>query len=202
MSRWWKRTITVFAASSLLAACGGQTSGLDDNGGVVQSDDGKADEIGGFEAPETLVPGASRRLASNIVGADVGKTFGTDDDHVPYPDTYWPFTEEGTDATWNGGDGPITKFMKLADPANVKAAHDWEHNNHGPAVPGVAGWWGHCPGWTGASMANAPIKHAVNAKFDGGACVCLDVECLEAALKDLGPCWEVAGQPAHPLEDA
>jgi hypothetical protein len=38
--------------------------------------------------------------------------------------------------------------------------------------------------------------------FDGGACVCLDVECLEAALKDLGPCWEVAGQPAHPLEDA
>ena len=57
-----------------------------------------------YEAPETLVPGASRRLASNIVGADVGKTFGTDDAHVPYPDTYWPFTDDGIDATWNGGD--------------------------------------------------------------------------------------------------
>jgi hypothetical protein len=39
--------------------------------------------------------------------------------------------------------------------------------------------------------------------FEGGGCVCLDVECLEAALKDLGPCWEIAGKAAHPpLEDA
>jgi hypothetical protein len=44
---------------------------------------------------------------------------------------------------------------------------------------------------------------AVMLHFSGGACVCLDVECLEAALKDLGPCWEIAGQAAHPpLEDA
>ena len=113
MNRWWKKTFTVFAASGLLAACGGEaTQALDDNGGVVQDDDGKADAIGGYEAPETLVPGASRRLASNIVGADVGKTFGTDDDHVPYPDTYWPFTDDGVDATWNGGDSPAAFPMR------------------------------------------------------------------------------------------
>jgi transglutaminase elicitor len=192
MTRWWKRTFTMFAASSMLAACGGQAISNDetiDNGGdVVMSDDGKLDAIGGYEAPETLVPGASRRLASNIVGADVGKTFGTDDDHVPYPDTYWPFTDEGADATWNGGDGPITKFMKLVDAAQVKAAHDWEHNNHGPAVPGVAGWWGHCPGWTGASMANAPIKHAVNAKLVNGAfaaCTAGSAGCTKFEIADI-----------------
>ncbi|MGZ3429046.1 MAG: hypothetical protein ACXVCV_20480, partial [Polyangia bacterium] len=62
MSRLWKKTFTMFAASSMLAACGGQaTSALDDdNGGVVQDDDGKQDAIGGYEAPETLVAGASR----------------------------------------------------------------------------------------------------------------------------------------------
>jgi hypothetical protein len=50
--------------------------------------------------------------------------------------------------------------------------------------------------------ADAPAG-SVMLHFDGGACVCLDVECLEAALKDLGPCWEIAGRPAHPpLEDA
>lgn len=171
MNRWLKRTFTMFAASTVLAACGGQTTSAGGDNGVVQHDDGKADAIGGFEAPETLVPGASRRLAANIVGEDVGKSFGTDDAHVPYPDTYWPFTDEGSDARWNGGDSPVEKLMKLADATNLQAAKDWEHNNHGSGVPGVAGWWGHCPGWTGASMANAPIQHAVNAKLDGGAFV-------------------------------
>jgi len=189
MSRWWKTTFTVFATSSMLAACGGQaTQALDDGNGVVQDDDGKEDAIGSYEAPETLVAGASRRLASNIVGADVGKTFGTDDSHVPYPDTYWPFTDEGIDATWNGGDSPVEKFMKLADATNLKAAKDWEHNNHGNGVPGVGGWWGHCPGWTGAAMANAPIKHAVDAKFDGGkfvACTAGSAGCTKFEIGDI-----------------
>jgi len=189
MNRWWKRTFTVFAASSMLAACGGEaTQALDDNGGVVQDDDGKADAIGGYEAPETLVPGASRRLAANIVGSDVGKTFGTDDNHVPYPDTYWPFTDEGVDAAWDGGDSPVDKYMKLADAANLKAAKDWEHNNHGNGVPGVGSWWGHCPGWTGAAMANAPIEHAVNAKFSGGkfvACTAGSAGCTKFEIGDI-----------------
>ena len=56
--------------------------------------------------PRRWCAGASRRLAANIVGADVGKTFGTDDAHVPYPDTYWPFTDEGVDATGTAATRP------------------------------------------------------------------------------------------------
>ncbi|MDJ1157961.1 DUF2948 family protein [Chelatococcus sp. SYSU_G07232] len=37
--------------------------------------------------------------------------------------------------------------------------------------------------------------------FSGGAAVRLDVECIEAQLKDLGPAWEAAGRPAHPSTD-
>ena len=160
----------------------------DDAGGVVQNDDGKEDAIGNYEAPETLVPGASRRLASNIVGADVGKSFGTDDAHVPYPDTYWPFTDDGIDAAWHGGDPPLEKFMKLADASNLQRAKEWEHDNHGNGVSGAGGWWGQCLGWTGAAMANAPIKHAVNAKFDGGqfvSCTAGSTGCTKLEIGDL-----------------
>src|SRR5262249_36322685 len=75
MLRQSKTTMMMLAASGMLSACVAQpmNDDADDAGGVVQSDDGKEDAIGNYEAPETLVPGASRRLASNIVGADVGK---------------------------------------------------------------------------------------------------------------------------------
>ena len=72
--------------------------------------------------------------------------------------------------------------MKLADAANLKAAKDWEHSNHGNGVPGVGSWWGHCPGWTGAAMANAPVEHAVDAKLVGGkfvACTAGSTGCTQ-----------------------
>jgi hypothetical protein len=44
---------------------------------------------------------------------------------------------------------------------------------------------------------------AVHLHFIGGACVKLDVECLEAAFKDLGPTWTCSSCPTHPeAEDA
>jgi hypothetical protein len=33
--------------------------------------------------------------------------------------------------------------------------------------------------------------------FSGGAAIRLQVECLEAQMKDLGPVWEAQGRPAH-----
>lgn len=36
---------------------------------------------------------------------------------------------------------------------------------------------------------------------DGGA-IRLQVECIEAELKDLGPVWSVASMPQHPIDDA
>ncbi|MCC3247179.1 DUF2948 family protein [Methylocystis sp. WRRC1] len=35
--------------------------------------------------------------------------------------------------------------------------------------------------------------------FAGGACICLDVECVEAQLCDVGPRWKVAARPTHDL---
>lgn len=37
--------------------------------------------------------------------------------------------------------------------------------------------------------------------FAGGAAIQLDVECIEAELKDLGPTWRTRKQPAHPTDD-
>ena len=38
--------------------------------------------------------------------------------------------------------------------------------------------------------------------FAGGAAIQLEVECIEAELKDLGPAWRTRKQPAHPSDDA
>jgi hypothetical protein len=37
--------------------------------------------------------------------------------------------------------------------------------------------------------------------FAGGGAVQLEVECIEAELKDLGPTWRTRNQPAHPTGD-
>jgi len=36
--------------------------------------------------------------------------------------------------------------------------------------------------------------------FSGGGIVRLDVECIEAALSDVGESWAARGRPKHPLE--
>ena len=37
--------------------------------------------------------------------------------------------------------------------------------------------------------------------FAGGAAIQLEVECIEAELKDLGPAWRTRNQPSHPSGD-
>lgn len=44
-----------------------------------------------------------------------------------------------------------------------------------------------------------PAGH-VRLTFAADAAIELDVECLEAELRDLGPAWATKSQPAHPLE--
>jgi hypothetical protein len=38
--------------------------------------------------------------------------------------------------------------------------------------------------------------------FSGGATIQLEVECVEAELRDLGPSWVTRNKPEHPAEDA
>jgi hypothetical protein len=129
------------------------------------------------EDPSRILPGASVRLSDLASAADVGNEFGVDDDHVPYPDTYWPFTQGGVDAKWNhSAPSPLEKAMRILAPGQTADAKRWEHDHHGPGVPGVADWWGHCPGWTGAAMFNKPILHAVSVQSsldpDGNVVAC------------------------------
>ena len=37
----------------------------------------------------------------------------------------------------------------------------------------------------------------INLAFSGGGTIRLDVECIEASLKDLGPSWAARHQPSH-----
>ena len=43
---------------------------------------------------------------------------------------------------------------------------------------------------------------AVTLHFADGAAIRLQVECIEAELKDLGPVWSVASMPKHPTDDS
>jgi Protein of unknown function (DUF2948) len=38
----------------------------------------------------------------------------------------------------------------------------------------------------------------VTLQFSGGAAIRLNVECIEAQMKDLGPMWETPSRPGHP----
>lgn len=155
------RILLSFLAISLLApACA-----LDEGEPVDESTDGaggKADQISGNDDPSGLLSGAERRLSALISAADVGKTFGVDDDAIPYPDTYWPMVDDGIAVEWNPGQpSPLAKFVGLTQPASVQQAIDWEVRNHGSKVPGVADWFGHCPGWVAAATLNKPVTGPV-----------------------------------------
>lgn len=46
-----------------------------------------------------------------------------------------------------------------------------------------------------------PPSGVIHLVFAGGACICLDVECIEAQLCDVGPRWRVSARPSHDLSD-
>lgn len=157
---------------------------------------GEADEaiaIHQRERPEALVAAASRRLADNITADDIGRDFGIPAERAPYPDTYWPFMQGGADTRWNprGRDPrtPIEKYMAITNPFATDYAKLWEYVHHGPGAPGVEPWCGHCAGWAAAAMANAPIRHAVNAGSDGygGIVPCAegDYGCVRFEIGDI-----------------
>lgn len=172
-----KRMMTagVLVAVSCVAACSVGSSNKNDGA----SSDSNIGIDPNTESPATVL-GSSyvTKLQALVPAGDIGQSFGLDDNHIPYPDTYWPFkytddatdltTINGIDARWQGADqiSPLEKYMGLLDSGNLDAAKKWEADNHGINVPNVASWFGHCPGWTGASMVNAPLQQGVSAKAD------------------------------------
>jgi hypothetical protein len=135
-----------------------------------------------------LLGKVSRRLSDNISAADVGKTFGTPDSEVPYPDTYWPMTENGIDANWNNEGSPLEKFVKLTSPQDLEAAKAWNKANTGTDVPGVASWFGICHGWSGAAVAEKPVVRGVNVKYTDGKiseCAADETGCTTFQIGDI-----------------
>jgi hypothetical protein len=147
------------------------------------------DSISWADDPSRLIAGVSTLLIDNITPADVGKTFGVDAAHMPYPDTYWPFSSDGIDATWSVGPSPLEKYMAMADPLRADGAAYWERTRHGRDVPNLLAWWGHCPGWTGAAISNGPIVRPVFAKLAGSAgvvaCAPSDPDCTKFEIGDI-----------------
>ncbi|MFT3776504.1 MAG: hypothetical protein QM820_65015 [Minicystis sp.] len=171
------------------AGCSDKTAAPVEATGSAQ----EADAIASYEQPETLVAGASRRLADNISADDIGKDFGLPDERAPYPDTYWPYIQGGSDARWNpyGIDPrtPLEKYMAATNPFATDLAKVWEYQNHGTGMPNVQTWHGHCPGWAAASTSNAPIRHPVFAapNGQGGITPCQEGEygCVRFEIGDL-----------------
>lgn len=146
--------------------------------------------IAAFEDPQKLLGEVSMRLADNVETRDVGQTFGVPDAQVPYPDTNWPMVNDGIAAQWNGETpSPLTKYMGLADPANLFAAYEWNSVHAGTRYArDPKPWFGICHGWTAASILEAPLKHGVWAKLEGEevvACKEGATDCLHFEIGDI-----------------
>lgn len=147
------------------------------------------DEIGSNENPARVIPGATSLLAHDLSAADVGRTFGVDDAHVPYPDTYWAFDDNGIAVRWLvQAPSPLEKYMALTDPAHGPAAVLWETMNHGTGIRGEPWWSGHCAGWAEAATLVPPVLHPVHVRQVNGALApCTDGEagCIDLEIGDL-----------------
>ncbi len=171
------RTLTGLSLAALMAfACSASS---------VDAESQEANDTADPRAEDLrILPGTySAKLVDNILPEDVNQRegFGLPDQRVPYPDTYWPFNAgeygvDGTDFRWQGPDvlSPTEKFASVVfkgDAAMIAKAKKWEHDHHGPGLGvrdgrEVSDWEGHCPGWTGASMSNAPLVRPVFVKPD------------------------------------
>jgi len=170
------------AASAVLWGCS-----ADVDAQRTQQDEA-ADRIAPFDDPSGLLGTVSRRVSDVISPADVGGTFGVEDERVPYPDTYWPMADNGIDARWNGdAPSPLEKFLAMTG-GDLDRAKTWNRLNHGADVPGVQSWFGICQGWTAAAIAERPVQRAVRAKIAGGrvaACEDGDAECVSFEIGDV-----------------
>jgi hypothetical protein len=153
----------------MVAACSSEEIASDDQDIAIDK---------ATEDPAKILPGDfDTRLLAVMPPQDTGKAFGLGDDEIPYPDTYWPFrlvddntgktiAKNGIDDRWQGESvpSPLEKYMSLLDPARSAEARDWESKNHGEKLPGVANWFGHCPGWTASAMVNPPLRRGISVR--------------------------------------
>jgi hypothetical protein len=205
---------TYSLASTLLASVlvsGCAVTDLHDDPADLDGAGGKADQISGNDDPSGLLAGAERRLAQLVTTADLGLTFGLDDDKIPYPDTYWPMIDNGIAVTWlerSGGrcatpnscrdpqPSPLEKFVSITQPGREAEAEAWEIKHHGKDVPNVADWFGHCPGWVAAATLYPPVPGPIWVRRGAAGlekCEAGDQSCVKFEIGDVN----AIGAEAH-----
>lgn len=106
------------------------------------------DDLGlpGQRPGEWNAPSKERNFAMLINGYREAKSPKT-----PWASTYWPFVENGiATGKYGGGLSPAGKYD--AARGLTTRAQQWEIEHHGSKTRGVEPWWGHCPGWSVASV--------------------------------------------------
>lgn len=89
------------------------------------------------EVPSNGQVGGERNLAVLLDKYSQGQA-----KKMPWAGYWWPYVDQGT----------IQALSKYEAAGGSNAATQWEISYHGPGVPGVQSWWGHCNGWAAASV--------------------------------------------------
>ncbi len=120
---------TLFLPLLLIAfsSCGDDGGGGGDQGGAAgpYPEPGPDGEIRGLNNFATLIERYSQ-----------GKVART-----PWAGYWWPYLGGGIEFA-------VAKYDAAVSSSGAAA---WERANHGPEVPGVDDWWGHCNGWAAAA---------------------------------------------------
>jgi hypothetical protein len=99
---------------------------------------------------------------------------------VPWVGYWWPYTSNGiANGRYGFGRSPAGKYD--AARGGRTSAQAWEIRNHGSAVRGVQGWWGHCNGWC---VASALFPEPTTARTVNG--ITFSVADIKALLSEVG----------------
>jgi hypothetical protein len=144
---------TILLCLSLLAltsACGKKDAPNDaETDGSTGSNDPTSTNYSPYQNIRGGAASGEKNFATLINKYAQGKAEPT-----PWAGFWWPYTGSGiASGQFSGGGSPAGKYD--AARGGSTQAQSWEIKHHGPAVPKVEAWWGHCNGWT-ASAALLP----------------------------------------------
>jgi len=104
--------------------------------------------------------------------SDLGQMISVPDDSRPFSSSYWPMTENGILARWQGSGipSPAEKYGMLFLGRNEQQRmYNWIQKYHGKSVPNVEPWFGICQGWAASAIMERPPRRAIAVRRVNGA---------------------------------
>ncbi len=130
----WGVGLLAFVLMSTVSACG--------NG------NGSGEERPPYPGlPGSADPGGQRNFAALIRGASQAQAR-----QGAWAGYWYPFLENGTASA-------TTRYDRAR---GGNAATSWELLHHGPDLPGIEAWWGHCNGWAAAAVLSREPREPVS----------------------------------------